>query len=539
MPSFPIRRLGVLAVAAALVTLAGCSAPTESDPAAEGTKDTSLTMAWATVPSQLDPMVYTGNTVVYATDATLSGLLEYDYSKAQEGRVIAVDEVVPGLAESFESNDDRTQFTFKLREGVKSQYGNEMTADDVVWTFERFLSNPTSIQANSLMAPANVDAKNPIEKIDEYTVRYNLTAPSSISLSILAYPLMGILDSTELKTHATEADPYAGEWLASNSAGFGPYMLDSFSPGEEIRLTQNPNYWDTKPFFENVLIKGVPDGASRAQLLMAGEVDLISEPPIDQLKKIEESETAKVNVQPDANRHNFNLSMKDPDLQKPDVRRAISMAIDRETLAQSIYQGYAKPAWTAVPSNMLADQEPMIEYNPEEAKKLLATAGYPQGLQFEIAISSERPGPYAENIARLIQSDLKEIGVEVTIRNIPSPADFEADVTSQSLQAYLYTDRPSQPDPGFSMYLYNASTSTLNKAGFANAEFDTLVAQTLKLDKGEERDAIVDEALQMLRHYQPILSLIEMPDITGEASDLQGRIGIPSGGFPYANLSRG
>lgn len=531
------RQLGVLSASAALMVLAACGGGSSDDAAGGG--DTTLKMAWSTVPSQFDPMVYTGNTMVYATDATLSGLVEYDYGKASDSKIIGTDEVVPALAESFEVNDDRTEFTFTLRKGVKSQYGNEMTADDVLWTFERFLSNPTSLQANSLMAPANVDAKKPVEKIDDYTVRYNLTAPSSISLSILAYPIMGILDSTEAKKHATKDDPYAGKWLATNSAGFGPYMLESLTAGEEIKLAQNPNYWDAKPFFKDILIKNVPDGASRAQLLMAGEVDLISEPPIDQLKKIDESSSAKVNVQPDANRHNFNLSMKDPDLKKPEVRKAINMAIDREAIATSIYQGYAKAAWTPVPSGMLADQEPMIEHDPAQAKKLLADAGYADGLKFEVSISSERPGPYAENIARLIQSDLKKIGVDVSIKNIPSPADFEAAVTAQSLQAYLYSDRPSQPDPGFSMYLYNASTSALNKVGFANKEFDSLVGKTLQLDQGAERDAIVDDALQMLRDNQPIFSLVEMPDITGEAADLEGRIGVPSGGYPYANLNRG
>ncbi|WP_122816860.1 ABC transporter substrate-binding protein [Nocardioides pantholopis] len=532
------RRIAVTAVATlATGVLAACGGgSSDSD---SGARDKTLVMAWSAVPPQLDPMVYTGNTVVYSTDAFLSGLLEYDYSKAGDDTVIATDELVPALAESFEPNADRTQFTFKLRKGVKSQYGNEMTADDVVWTYQRFVSNPASIQAASLMKPANVDLKNPMEKIDDYTVRYNLTAPSSISLSVVAYPLMGILDSTEAKKHATDADPYAGEWLAQNSAGFGPYQLDSIAPGEEIRMSQNPNYWDEKPYFEDVVIRSVPDGANRAQLLMAGEVDIISEPPIDQLKKIEDNSATKVNVQPDANRHNLNLSMKDPDLKKPEVRKAINMAIDREGIVESVYQGYAKPAWTPVPSSMMADQEPMIEYDPKQAAQLLADAGYADGLSIEISISSERPGPYAENIARLIQSDLKEIGVEVTIKNVPSPADFEEAVSSQSMQAYLYSDRPSQPDPGFSMYLYNGTGSALNKVGFANPQFDELVGRTLRLDLGEERDTVVDEAMDVLRENQPIFSLVEMPDITGEAADLEGRISVPSGGVPYVNLKRG
>ncbi|MFS3126885.1 ABC transporter substrate-binding protein [Nocardioides sp. Bht2] len=524
------------AVALASGVLAACGGASDGS---SSERDKTLVMAWSAVPPQLDPMVYSGNTMVYATDAFLSGLLEYDYSAASKDKVIGTDQLVPGLAESYEANEDRTEFTFKLRKGVTSQYGNEMTADDVVWTFERFLSNPVGLQAGALMTPANVDMKNPIEKIDDYTIKYHLTAPSAIGLSILAYPIMGILDSTEVKKHATAKDPYAGEWIAKNSAGFGPYQLESLSPGEEIRMTLNKNYWDDAPYFEKIVVRNVPDGANRAQLLMSGEVDLISEPPIDQLKKIDESSASVVNVQPDANRHNFNLSMKDPDLKKPEVRRAINMAINREAIVESVYQGYAKPAWTPVPSSMMADQEPMTSYDPAEAKKLLAEAGYPNGFDMEIAISSERPGPYAENIARLLQTDLKEIGVKVTIKNIPSPADFEEAVAKQSLQAYLYTDRPSQPDPGFSMFLYNSSKSVLNKVGFANPEFDALLGEVLQLDHGTERDGLVNEAMDMLRENQPIFSLVEMPDITGESAKLEGRIGLPSGGFSFATMKRG
>lgn len=530
-----LRRIGVAATVAAILTAAGCGGSDGGSSEASGSK--TLTVAWTATPSQLDPNVFTGLTWVYASDTYLATLFEYDTTVPKD-EIIGVDDLVPSLAESYEVDDAGTQYTIKLRKGVKSPAGNEMTADDVIYSFDRMYSNPAGLQAGILLASANVDAKKPVEKVDDYTIKYNLTAPSALGLSVLAYPIVGILDSTEVKKHATADDEWSGKWLAQNSAGFGAYQVESLNPEQELRLKLNPNYFDDKPQFENIVIKAVPDGSSRAQLLIAGEVDIISEPPVDQLKKIEASDKAAVSNQADSNRHNFSISTKNEILAKPAVRRAMSHAINREAIVDAIYQGYAAPALNPISSKLWDDQPSMGEYDVDLAKQELADAGYPDGFDMVLNYATERPGPYAENLARLIQADLKKIGVNVNLKAVPSVADFEEGVANQKYESYLYSDRPSQPDAGFSLFLYNHSKSALNKSGYSNPELDAKVDEVLQLATGDERAKALTEAFAILADEEPILSLVEVPDLAGVAKSVTGFRALPSGGTMFQELGR-
>lgn len=531
------RRVVALAAASTVALgLAACGGGGSGSKGSAASK--TLRIAWASTPTQLDPNEFTGLTWVYGLDAFMETLLDYDTSKASDDQVLGVDALKPALAESYEVNEDQTQFTFRLRRGVKSEWGNELDADDVIWSFQRMYSNPRSLQAGVLLPTANVDKDEPWTKIDQYTVRYNLTSPSAVSLSVLAYPLLGIIDSDEAKKHATPDDPWASEWLKTHSASFGAYKLKSLDPGRELRLEYNPNYWGPKPDFEEIVIKAVPDASSRAQMLISGEVDMISEPPIDQMNKINESGRAVMSRQPDSNRHNLSVNMDDRALGNPKVRKAISHAINREAIVNSIYQGYAKAAFTPQSSMLLADQPQIGTYDPELAKKLLAEAGYPNGFEMTIAFNTERPGPYAENLGRLIQSDLQKVGIRANLRAVPSAADFEAGVSKREYQAYLYTERPSQPDPGFSLYLYLFSTSSLNKSGYNNRQFDQLVEKVLDLPSGAEREQTVKQALDILVDEEPIISLVEVPDLVGIAKDVTGYVAIPTGGVKFDELKR-
>lgn len=536
------RPLGAVTAALSLLALVACGGSSGggsgsgSDPASSGSK--TLSLAWTSTPPQLDPNIFTGLTWVYASDAYMATLLKYDTSVPGD-EIIGVEDLEPSLAESFTANADETEYTFVLRKGVKSQYGNEMTADDVLYTFERMLSNPKSLQAGVLLPTANVDKTRPVEKVDQYTVKYRLTKPSAVALSILAYPILGILDSTEVKKHATPQDPYAGEWMKNNAAGFGPYKVKLLTPGQEMRFDRNPNYFGDQPYFEEIVLRAVPDASARAQLLISGDVDIISEPPIDQLKKIEDSDTARVSEQADSNRHNLSVNLQDPALSKPLVRHAISHAIDREALVQAVYQGYASPALMPQSSVLRDDQPELGGHDPQLAKKELAEAGYPNGLDVALSFNSARPGPFAENLARLIQADLKEVGINATLNAVPTIADFEAAVTNKSLPAYLYTERPAQPDIAYGMYLYLFSKSALNKSGYNNPQFDALVTEALGLVPGGDRDKAIEKALEIIAQDEPIISLVEVPDLAGVAQDIEGFRALPSGGVRFEELSRG
>ncbi|UMG93710.1 ABC transporter substrate-binding protein [Nocardioides sp. TF02-7] len=526
-----------MGVATATLTAAALLAACGGNDSGGGSgSDTTLTVAWSSTPTQMDPNEFTGLTWVYALDAAMGTLLEYD-TTVSEDELVGTDDIVPALAESWEEDEGGTSYTITLRKGVESPYGNEMTADDVVYSFERMYSNPASLQAAILLKTANVDPEKPVEKIDDYTIRYNLTAPSALAMSVLAYPLVGILDSTEVEKHATDADPWAAEWLAKNTASFGAYQLESLDPGTEVRFTANENYYGERSF-DDIVIRAVPEGSSRVQLLASGEVDMISEPPIDQLDTINDSDNAVVSQMPDTNRHNFTVSEKSKVLADPLVRQALNYAINRQGIVDSIYHGYAEPATNPVASSLWEDQPTVAEHDPERAKDLLAEAGYADGFTMQLAYNSERPGPFAENLARLIQSDLAEVGIEVETQAVPSNTDFEAGVAEQKYEAYLYTERPALPEIGYTLFLYLHSESALNSSGYDNPEFDKLAEQVLVTPAGEERQGIIGDALDVLAENNPLVSLVEIPDLVGIAESIEGYHALPTGGWAFQDLSR-
>jgi ABC-type transport system substrate-binding protein len=550
-----VRRIsGIVTLAvASSVLLAGCgggstdsaetSAETETSATEEvATEDdgqsTTVTMAWGNVASQLDPSVFTGLADVYNMAQYCTTLVEYDAAVAAEGKTFLPEDVTGNLAESWEADAAGTSYTFKLREGVVSSWGNPLTSADVKWSFDR-MSAGSPIVSGILMPIANINQEKSIEVIDDLTFKMNLTEPSAVAIAVLTHPTMCILDAVKAQAEATAEDPWASTWLGTNTASFGPYLVESIDPGQEIRYAAMPDYFGDPVFFQNAIVRMVPEGANRAQLLLASEVDLITDTPFDKLAQIAESDNAKVLLTADVNRHTLSLNTKDPQLADPRVRKAISLAINRDSFLDSIYAGYADAAPDGLPSamNFPASNRPN-SYDPEQAKALLAEAGA-DGMTLQITTNNGRPGPFAEDLGRLLVADLQAVGINATLNPIASEADFEKAVGEKSLQSWLYTERPAVADSGYIFNLYLGSKSFLNNTGFANDEFDAYVKTIVSTDAGPERDAAIAAAQDMVQDLVPSVYLTEASDIASSLNDIQGYNMYPHGATVIGELSRG
>jgi peptide/nickel transport system substrate-binding protein len=552
-----VRRISgvvTLAVASSLL-LAGCgggstdSAETSAEASAtaeateevateDGGQSTTITMAWGNVASQLDPSVFTGLADVYNMAQYCTTLVEYDGAVAAEDKTFLPDDVAGNLAESWEADAAGTSYTFKLREGVTSSWGNPLTSNDVKWSFERMIGG-SPIVSGILMPIANINQENSIEVIDDLTFKMNLTEPSAVAIAVLTHPTMCILDAVKAQENATAEDPWASEWLATNTASYGPYVVESINPGQEIRYAAMEGYFGDPVFFQNAVVRMVPEGANRTQLLLASEVDLITDTPFDKLAQIAESDNAKVLLRPDVNRHTLSLNTKDPQLADPRVRKAISLAINRDAFLNTIYAGYADAAPDGLPSamNFPASSRPN-SYDLEQAKALLAEAGA-EGMTLQITTNNGRPGPFAEDLGRLLVADLQAAGINATLNPIASEADFEKAVGEKSLQSWLYTERPAVADSGYIFNLYLGSTSFLNNTGFANEEFDGYVKTIVSTDPGAERDAAIAAAQNMVQDLVPAVYLTEASDIASALNDIDGYNLYPHGATLIGELFRG
>lgn len=377
-------------------------------------------------------------------DRMYAGLVEFD---------LLTQEYKPGLAKSWEHSPDYKEWTFYLRRGIRWSDGKLITADDVVFTFD-VIYNPDI--PNSLKDLLKVDGKNfTVTKIDDYTVKVTLPDTYGPFLYVIGIPILpkhklekSIADKTFNQIYNINVKP---EELVVN----GPFLLDKFVSGEKTVLKRNPFYWkqDIKnqrlPYLENIVFLNVPDINALMLKFQAGETDLYDVRG-DRYQTIKDGE-AKGNytvydIGPGLGTEHlwFNLNAdKNPETGKPyvdpkklkwfqqvDFRRAVSHAIDRQSIARVVYRGRAIPNYGPVSP---ADKRwhnpdiPKYEYNLEKAKALLDGLGFidrnndgiredPEGNKISFTIISNQGNNYREKMGNIICDSLRQIGLDAQLK---------------------------------------------------------------------------------------------------------------------------
>lgn len=519
----------VLVVAGALVA---CGDDSSSDPGADSA---TFVHAAAGVPGSLDVWgTYEGDssrTVMYEWASTL---VAYDPSAAPNDgceQLVTSADLQPRLATSWEYNEDRTQLVFTLREGVQSPAGNTLTAQDVVWTLDR--ARELSSVARFLMFDvARFSEDQPFEVRDDSTVAINLQEPTALDFALFTYPLFGVVDATEAQANASSSDEWAEEWMASHAVNFGPWQLDSFEPSSQVELTRNPNYWDeeNRGNISELVIRSVPDSSTRLQLVETGEADFAERLSFDQYLQVEQSPTTQLVNCVSPNRDTLILNNAFEPFADPDVRKAISMAIDRQALVEGVYKDLYRATTTGV-SPVYWEPGPDAEeftYNPEQARALLEEAGATD-LSFEIMASPTRPGAYAQSVAVQIQNMLREVGVEATVNMVAGATEFSDAFFEGSYQAVVYLEPPAIGDAFYSLNLYNTTVSFQNTFGYANERYDELALDVLRTEAGPDRDALLAEISDLIVQDVPQVYLAEHSYLHAFSEAVSGYGNAPNG----------
>ena len=487
-------------------------------------------MAVAAVPSNADPAVTEGKPSTELNPMFAGTLLQYVKPDAGTTTWPSPADVEPYVAESVTQIDDG--YRFVLRADAVSPYGNTITSEDVRWTFDRIIALD-GVGRFLLSWGGGINLEEPIRVVDDRTFDLVvLDTNNPYSLAVLTYGQMGPLDSVEVLSNATDDDPWGAGWLSTNSASFGSYRLDSITPGEELRLVPNPNWWGSAPDIDLIVVRAIPDAAGRLQLLQAGEVDFAD--------KLTLAQFASVGGELQAVAANGNTTVPlalnsgfEP-FADVRVRQAISSAIDRTALVQGPMQGSAKEALYQVLSEVPQPPPPgdPATYDPDRARALLAEAGYGDGLSFTLTINPVRPGPFSEDLAVLMKDQLADVGIDMSIEVMASSADFQTKLSEGQLQAWLSSQTPGISDPQFAWLLVHHSTKAFEKAhGYSNARIDELIDIMAFTPYGPERDAMVLEAHQILIDEVPWVPLIELvnpislgPDVESFRMDIFRRI---------------
>jgi len=434
-------------------------------------------------------------------------LVRYGRITGDDGREYLDPSAVEGhLAESWEVSEDGLRYVFKLREGVLSPYGNELTADDVVWSW-----NKSFDQKRTGNFIANVSSVESVEEVSTYEVAFNLSAPSSIFLKALTLYVPGIYDTDELLQHATEEDPWGLEWLQENTAGFGAYHLEQLSPGEQAVFTFNENYFGERPYFDRVIYRGVPSSASRITLLKSGQVQWIDRPNFQQVVDLQGDPSVKVEG---SGGRLFAALWMNADLepfQDLRVRQAFNHAIDLESLRDAVFQGLAEPAETLIAPIIEGSDSGGVtyDYDPDEARRLLAEAGYADGLEVDIVYSDLYT--WLEGAAVQAADQLRDAGIQATPRRITA-SDMRASAapSGRDLPLFAWEDGPIVLDAVYALALLAHTDGVANRNGYSNPDVDAAIdAARTELDP-ERRLEHVREAQALLLADAPYI-LIGFP----------------------------
>ena len=397
-----IQRLAIcLALAAGAVTF---------DPVGMGAAQAAGTLIWG-MPAEtdtLDPHATGGWSTYQITYQIFEGLVKEDLTDAKA----ATPKLIPGLAKSWTISDDGLTYTFSLRTGVTFHDGTPFDAAAVKFNFERFWdeTSPNFYPKAKAFVIAYTKWIKSVEVVDPMTVKITLNAPNyqwlRQGLQSYGQPLM--ISPASVKQ-------YGNDGVAAHPVGTGPFKFVEREQGVKTVIEKNPDYWGTKAILDKVIFRPLQDPATRVNALESGEIQLMTGPPWDEIDRLVAAGfvlTTNKNV-PYINYIHLNFNF--PPMKDIRVRQAINMAIDREGITKEIYHntGRAEYGLLSPGTDAYDPKFKSYSYDPEGAKKLLAEAGYADGLKLVFELPQYGTGEIVET---WIQRDLKKVGIDVELR---------------------------------------------------------------------------------------------------------------------------
>ena len=508
-------------------------APTVAPTAAAASADNTLT-----IDSNIDDLITLDPAVVYEYSGILVAHNVYQSLVTFVGSDLQT--IKPGLADSWEIKDasDHWELTFKLHPGNKFASGNPVTADDVVYSFNRVVTiNGSPAFLFTDVAGLKVDS---VKAVDPTTVVISLpkTASPGAFLAVLTNTVGGVVDSKEVKSHETGGDN-GSAWLLDHSAGSGPYVVDHWTKDTEVLLKANPNYGGTKPAIDSVLLKHVPESANQLTELQKGDADLALNLTAEQLATL--SGTAAVTKGSDMRLFYLGMNVAVKPLDKVEVREALRMAIDYDGIIKDLLSGNAQKVQTVIPSPMFGyNSNAPFQQDVAGAKALLQKAGATD-LKFEMLIpEGAAPGgvQWSDLGAKLV-SDWKQIGVTVTIKQ-ESFAELLKSYRAQKAQLALLYWGPdfADPDTNVTPFTSYAAKSIAFRNSWNDAAIATKAHDAALMTDPTARAAAYKDITEYVLHNGPYVVLYQPSALFGIGTNISGFAWNPMGFADFWSISK-
>src|SRR5215831_11233240 len=466
-------RARTIALAAAVALVAATQASAQSASAPSGR------MTWAShvalAPTWFDPAETSGIITPFMVLYALHDAMV----KPMPGNAMA-----PSLAESWTMAKDGLSYDFVVRKGVVFHNGDALTADDVKFSFERYRGAAAKLLKEKVAA---------VEIVDPYRVRFRLKEPWADFMTFYGSPASGAAWIVPKKYVEKVGD----EGFKKAPIGAGPYKLTSFTPGVELVLEAHDRYWRKPPAVKRLVWKSIPEDLTRLAMLKRGEVDVayslrgplgeeVKRTPGLKLVGLVGNATQWLNFGP------LQWDAKSPWHDRR-VRLAAALAFDKNAINQAETLGYSKLTGSIIPSAYeYALAIPPYPYDPAQARKLLAEAGYPNGFDAsDYAVDASY-----SSVAEAIGNDLAKVGIRTKLRPMERAA-FLGNWKDKKITGLLYSGAGGHGNAATRIQNYYVTDGLYSFGGYPDMD-DLFVQQARELDT-KRREALLQQ-IQRLAH---------------------------------------
>jgi peptide/nickel transport system substrate-binding protein len=462
-------------------------------------------------PANLDLHQATTSTDLWCVAPCLETLLEFDPNDQTK--------ILPDLAIRWDISSDGLTYTFFLRQGVQFHDGSPFTSKDVLVTFQRIISPPEGVNSPRSVFFNTVER---IETPDDVTVRFVLKQPDPALLYNVAIPWTGIYPAHLIEAGADLRD-------TKNLIGTGPFKFKSYTPGVTYELEKNPNYWNPNlPYLDGIVFYPMADPNVAAQALIAGQIHLnrgLGVPPLDLFQGHADIRVAGIPTTL-VWRLVLNGRQFEP-FRDPRVRQAISLAIDREAMIEvgtegrSVLSGWMHPygAW-ALPEDRVRQARGFgkdKEADRQQAKQLLAEAGFPNGFDVEL-LAFALGTPVTQS---LVADQLGQIGIRVNVQNLQL-GEYVQRVVAREFQMSLGFNAPWVDEPKSTFGAWITRNEQASLTGLWSEELIQLyeridreldLAKRKQLTQDLDFRSLDDPAFGMIYLFRPVIWHIYRPSV--------------------------
>ncbi len=494
-------------------------------------------------PRFFNPQLATDGASLDATSDVYDGLVQFKRGSSS---------VEPALAVSWKASANGLSYTFKLRKGVSWHTTKEFTprrefnADDVIFTFGRALNKNHpyhKISGGNYMYYTSMGLDSLVKKVvkvDDYTVRFELTSQNAAFLAILAMDFASILSKEYADQALKNKTP---EMMDHKPVGTGPFVFMEYKKDSLIRYKTNKKYFRKPSVLEGVVFSITPDASVRLQKLKREECHLISFPLPSDYEAIKKHKKLKLIQEDVFNVGYLAMNVEKPPLDKVEVRQAVRHALNRSLYIQAIYLGNAKPAKGPLPPQMWSYHKGIkdYEYNVSKAKELLKKAGFEKGFEIDLwYLPVVRPyNPDGQKMGELMKEDLEKVGIQVKLVSYDWVTYLKkSEAGEHALIQIGWTSDNGDPDNFLGTLLGCQSVkSGTNLARWCHKEYNQLVTQGVQSVGQKKRSRLYKKAQNIFAKESPWAPLVHTYGFRGANKKVKGYILAPVGTESFYGVS--